>query len=178
MEERLARTTLLDALVGRRSRRFAPGFHLDGGPLAFDSARPPAPLTLDEQAALAFAACGVTGHALAELPYGAGAEPESDGGHIMINLVGRTAASGDASHVDTVFVIDDEGAWLLRRPQDYPRQRIPALVELARAHRLTELYEEARIRVADSRVDVPRDLRYVLSLNKWSANRQIGRAHV
>ena len=42
----------------------------------------------------------------------------------MMSLVGRTAASGDASHADTVFVIDDDGVWMLRRPQDYPRQRI------------------------------------------------------
>jgi hypothetical protein len=169
--ERLARYPLLDALIGRRSRRFAPGLDLDGGPLTYASARPPAPLSLDEQAALAFAACGITGHALAELPYADGREPETGGGRIMMTLAGRTAASGDASHADTVFVIDDEGAWLLRRPQDYPRTRIPELAALAREGRLTELYEEARVRIADGRVDIPRDVRFMLSLNKWSANR-------
>ena len=97
------------------------GMDLDGGPLSYASTRPPAPLTLDEQAALAFAACGITGHALAELPYDDGEAPETGGGRIMMNLVGRTAASGDASHADTVFVIDDDGVWMLRRPQDYPR---------------------------------------------------------
>src|SRR5205814_821296 len=137
--ERLAGYGLLDALIGRRSRRFAPGMRLDGGPLAYASERPPQRLSLDEQAALAFAACGITGHALAELPYASGETPESGGGHIMMSLVGRTAASGDASHSNTVFVIDDEGAWMLRRPQDYPRTRIPALVELARERRLTAL---------------------------------------
>ena len=59
--ERLAGYPLFDALLGRRSRRFAPGMFLDGGPLTYASTRPPAPLTLDEQAALAFAACGITG---------------------------------------------------------------------------------------------------------------------
>jgi hypothetical protein len=171
LDDRLARYPLFDALLGRRSRRFAPGLDLDGGPLTYASGRPPAPLTLDEQAALAFAACGITGHALAELPYADGAQPETGGGQIMMNLVARTAASGDASHAETVFVIDDEGAWLLRRPQDYPRMRIPELVELARQRKLTELYEEGRVRISDTRVDIPRDVRYVLSLNKWSANR-------
>src|SRR5215831_7727506 len=144
---------------------------LDGGPLTYTSDRPPAPLTLDEQAALAFAACGITGHALAELPYADGAEPETGGGTIMMHLVGRTAASGDASHVDTVFVIDDDGAWLLRRPQDHPPQSIPGLVALAREGKLTALYEQSRVRVADARVDIPHDVSYILSLNKWSANR-------
>src|SRR5262249_1833849 len=78
-----ARCPLLDALLPRRSRRFAPGMTLDGGPLTYASDRQPAPLTLDEQAALAFAACGITGHALAELPYADGAEPETGGGTIM-----------------------------------------------------------------------------------------------
>jgi hypothetical protein len=144
---------------------------LDGGPLTYASDEPPAPLTLDEQAALAFAACGITGHALAELPYADGAEPETGGGNIMMHLVGRTAASGDGSHADTVFVIDDDGAWLLRRPQDHPQQQIPELITLARERKLTELYERSRVRVADARVDIPHDVSYMLSLNKWSANR-------
>jgi hypothetical protein len=166
-----ARYPLFEALLHRRSRRFAPGMTLDGGPLTYASDRAPAPLTLDEQAALAFAACGITGHALAELPYADGAEPETGGGTIMMNLVARTVASGDASHADTVFVIDDDGAWLLRRPQDHPRARVPELVALAREGRLTELYESSRVRIADGRVDIPRDVRFMLSLNKWSQNR-------
>jgi hypothetical protein len=60
-EPPFARYLLLEALLHRRSRRFAPGMTLDGGPLAYASDRPPVPLTLDEQAALAFAACGITG---------------------------------------------------------------------------------------------------------------------
>ncbi len=171
VSERVASYPLLEALLHRRSRRFAPGMALDGGPLTYASERPAAPLTLDEQAALAFAACGITGHALADLPYADGAEPETGGGTIMMNLVARTAASGDAAHADTVFVIDDEGTWLLRRPQDHPRTRIPELVALAREGRLTELYEGSRVRIADHRVEIPRDVRYMLSLNKWSENR-------
>lgn len=161
----------MDALVRRRSRRFAPGMMLDGGPLTYASEQPPAPLTVDQQAALAFAACGITGHALAELPYADGAEPETGGGNIMMHLVGRTAASGDASHADIVFVIDDDGAWLLRRPQDHPPEQIPELIRLARERKLTELFERSRVRVADGRVDIPHDVSYMLSLNKWAANR-------
>jgi hypothetical protein len=162
---------LFEALLRRRSRRFAPGLNLQGGPLAYASEHSPLPLNLEEQAALAFAACGITGHALAELPYADSAEPETGGGNIMMHLVGRTAASGDASHADTVFVIDDDGSWLVRRPQDYPASEIPEIVALARARKLVELYERSRVRIADGRVDIPRDVRYMLSLNKWSANR-------
>ena len=73
---------LLQALIERRSRRFASGMKLEGGPLSFESKRPPQPLTEEEEAALAFAACGVTGYALAELPYAPGSQPGTfrDGG--------------------------------------------------------------------------------------------------
>ena len=59
---------LLSALANRRSRRFAKGASLDGGPLAFRSVAAPEPLTREEEASLAFAAAGITGCTLAELP--------------------------------------------------------------------------------------------------------------
>ena len=143
---------------------------LNGGPLAYSSARPPQPLSLEEEAALAFAACGITGQALAELPSQAGEVPETGGGNIMTHFVGRTVASGDAMHNATLFVINDEGVWMLKRPQDYPRAEIARLSQAAREHELVELYEESRIRIAEERLDVPRELPFVPPFNKWSAN--------
>lgn len=161
---------LLSALLERRSRRFAAGARLNGGPLAFESRRAPAPLSLDEEATLAFAANGVTGHALSELPFETGDRPDAGGGHIMVHFVGRTVASGDAMHLTTVFVVNDDGAWMLRRPQDFPRDQVAGLVDLAKAGRFKELYERTRVRLADRRVDVPRDLPHLAPFNKWSAN--------
>src|SRR3989442_54715 len=120
---------LLTALLERRSRRFGAGFRLNGGPLAFASQRAPAPLSVAEEAALAFAANGVNGYALSELPFDAGDRPNAGGGHIMVHFVGRTVPSGNAMHLTTLFVVNDEGAWMLRRPQDFPREEIPGLVE-------------------------------------------------
>ncbi len=165
-----AKYPLLDALIERRSRRFALGMRLHGGPLAYDSAEAPRPLSLEEEAALAFAACGVTGYALAELPYQGGGIPEAGEGNIMVNFIGRTAASGHALHYVTVFVINDDGAWMLKRPQDYPRTEIADLIQAAREHRLVDLYEKARVRIANRRVDVPRQVPFVPPFNKWAAN--------
>lgn len=136
---RLESYPLLQATIERRSRRFASGMKLTGGPLAYESQRPPEPLSEEEEAALAFAACGVTGFALAELPYDSCGVPESGGGNIMTHFIGRTVASGDAMHDCTVFVINDNGTWLLKRPQDYPRADIPQLIR------------EARVRIAEQR---------------------------
>ena len=156
---------LLDALIHRRSRRFGKGMKLDGGPLSYASAKPLEPLTLEEEAALAFAGCGITGYALADLPYDAG-------GNIMTHFFGRTAASGDAMHDVVVFVLNDQGAWMLRRPQDFPRSEIPALIQAARERKLVELYEQGRVRIADRRPDVPRELPFVPPFNQWMANVQ------
>lgn len=170
LTDRLARYPLLDALLERRSRRFGKGLRLNGGPLAYTSAQAPEPLSVEEEAALAFAACGITGPVLGDLPYQTGEVQDAGSGNIMIHLVGRTVASGDAAHVTVVFVINDEGAWMLKRPQDFPRSEIAGLVQAAREHRLVELYEKSRVRIADQRVDVPREVPFVLPFNKWSAN--------
>ncbi len=168
--ERLARYPLLDALIERRSRRFAQGMRMEGGPLAYHSTYPPQPLSLEEEAALAFAACGITGYALGDLPYHSGAEPETGGGNIMTHFVGRTVPSGDSIHSVILFVINDDGVWLLKRPQDHLRAEIGDLIALAREHKLVELYLKNRVQIADRRLDVPRTLPYVPPFNKWSSN--------
>ena len=135
---------------------------MNGGPLEYESTRDPEPLSLQEEVALAFAGCGITGPTLAELPYQSGDEKEAGSGNIIVNLVGRTVASGDAVHAATLFVINDDGAWMLRRPQDYPRAGITELARMAREGRFTDLYEKARIRTSDRRPDPPRELPFVL----------------
>jgi hypothetical protein len=74
---------------------------------------------------------------LAELPYDSGDKHEAGGGNIMINLVGRTVASGDAVHAVALFVINDEGAWMLKRPQDYLRTEIAELAEVTNSYGFT-----------------------------------------
>lgn len=44
------------------------------------------------------------------------------------------------------------------------------LAQAARERRFADLYRRSRLRIADGRVDVPREVPYHLSLNKWSAN--------
>src|SRR5579884_1211066 len=169
-EKQLAHYSLLDALLARRSHRFGKGMRLNGGPLAYESAQEPVPLSLTEEAALAFAACGVTGYTMGELPYDAGNVAEAGGGNIIMNFVGRTAFSADAAHLVTAFVLNDDGVWLLKRPQDYPRLEVPELVRAAREQRWLDLYTKSRVRIADRRLDVPREPPFVPPFNKWSAN--------
>src|ERR1051325_3259644 len=99
---RIANYPFLDALIGRRSRRFALGMKMASGPLAYASRHNSRPLTEDEEAALAFAAAGITGYALGDLCYAPG-----QGGNIMNGLIGRTIGSGDGIQTVALFVIND-----------------------------------------------------------------------
>lgn len=166
----LGKYPLLKAIVQRRSRRFGLGMELDGGPLAYQSRQRPVPLTTQEEAVLAFAAAGLTGHALGDLPYQPGKAPESGSGNMMFSLLGRSVASADALHAVSLFVLNDAGAYLVRRPGDLPRREIPKLLQLVHEGRFLEWYERSRIRVADGRVGVPRQVPYVPAFNKWAAN--------
>jgi len=122
---RVSSYSLLEALLQRRSRRFGKGMKLNGGPLAFESHRPPEPLSMDEEAALAFAACGITGNALAELPYQTGGLPDAAGGNIMKQFVGRTAPSADALHTVTVFYANDSAPGCSDVPRIFLRLKSP-----------------------------------------------------
>src|SRR5947209_18860609 len=97
-EHDLAQYPLLDALRGRRARRLGIGMDIPQGPFNYQSRHSPLPLSEAEEAALAFAACGITGYALADLSYGVG-----EGGGMLAGLLGRTVSSGDAINCVTVF---------------------------------------------------------------------------
>src|SRR6185436_3253079 len=115
-------------------RRFGRGMKIPAGPLAFQSRHRPKPLTEDEEAALVFAACGITGHALADLAYGAG-----DGGNIMAGLVARTIASGDGLQTVALFVINDDETRFVRRPRELPASEMGGCIELGKRGAFTDL---------------------------------------
>ncbi|HKU41128.1 MAG TPA: hypothetical protein VJR89_23360 [Polyangiales bacterium] len=155
--------SLIDTLRGRRARRFARGMRHDHGPLRYASEQAPLPLCETELAALAFAACGVTGPALAELVYRPGW-----GGTMMAGLLGRTASSADAVQSVSVVVTNDEGTYLLKRPQDFAPAEIPSVLELTRQGRLVELYQRSRIRLSDRRAAPSIEMPINLDVNRWS----------
>ncbi|MGH2610316.1 MAG: hypothetical protein ACRDHF_14635, partial [Tepidiformaceae bacterium] len=161
----------LDALLDRRSRRFGKGMVLEAGPLKYASAVKPEPLTPDEEAAIVFAGAGFTGQALAELPFDHGAtDGESGCGNIMSHLFGRTMISGDAIQGSVLFVMNDEGTWMVRRPQDFPAAEVLELIQLGRERRFLDFYKAAGVKIADTRAAVPRRVPDVPAFNKWSAN--------
>jgi hypothetical protein len=157
--------SMLDALRHRRSRRFGLGMKIPSGPLAFESRHLPAPLTEEEEAALVFAACGVTGHALADLAYGA-----KDGGNIMGGLAARTIASGDGLQTVALFVINDEATHFVRRPRELSTSTVKELIELARRGEFTEAYRGSRVKIKEGRAVTPSEPLFNINANRWSAH--------
>lgn len=150
-------------LRSRRSRRFAPGMQIPSGPFTYTSRYPPSPLSEAEEAALAFAACGVTGYALADLAYGKG-----HGGQMLAGLLGRTVASPDAINTVAVVVTNDEATYLLKRPQDFAPTEFAEVVALAQQGELTELYRRSRVKILDRRAAPPVQPGYNFNINRWS----------
>jgi hypothetical protein len=157
------KATLFEVLLNRRSRRVGLGMRIPAGPFQYTSPLKPIPLTDEEEAALAFAACGVTGYALADLSYG-----PKEGGSMLVGRLGRTVASPDAVNAVAVLVTNDRGTWLLKRPQDFAAAEFPELVRLARNGALTDLYKRGRIQLSDRRAAPPLDAGYNFSINRWS----------
>ena len=140
----LEKQPLLDALRLRRSRRFGAGMEMKAGPMAFKSHAQPLRLSEHEEALLAFAACGLTGPALGDLVYS-----EGGGGTILAGILGRTIASGDAIQTVSVFVINDDATYLLKRSRDFAPAELSEISSLSRDGRYTDLYRKSRIKVND-----------------------------
>lgn len=155
--------SLLDALRERRSRRFCLGMSMPAGPLAHTSQHPPKPLSEGEEAALVFAASGLTGPALADLCFAPG-----HGGNIMAGLAGRTVASGDCLQTVALAVVNDAGTWFIQRPQNLPPDEIRELVRLNRAGEFIETYRRTRVPLFPHRVHPPTEPLFNINANRWA----------
>src|SRR5258705_2245814 len=138
---------------------------IPGGPLAYESRHKPRPLSEDEIGTFVFAACGITGHALADLCYA-----KDGGGGIMAGLVGRTIASGDGLQTVSLVVTNDEGTYLIRRPRELPAAEIPKLIELGKRGEFTELYRRCRVKLKEGRAQTPTEPLFNINANRWSAH--------
>ena len=157
--------SFLSALRNRRSRRFGCGMAIPGGPLAYESRHKHQPLSEDEESALAFAACGFTGHALADLCYA-----KDGGGNIMGGLVGRTTASGDGLQSISLVVINDESAHLIRKARDLPAAEVTTLIELGKRGEFREVYHRSRVKIKTGRATIPSDPLFNINVNRWAAH--------
>ena len=164
--QELLQFPFVDALFGRRSRRFFRGAEVPDGPVAFKSKHEPLPLTELEKLLILTAVGGNTGwhHAITRhdryaphLSNYAGAAG------------GRTFPSAAGFHTSEIFFTDDSGTYIFKTrdvPALIPREADGSLplVELVKAHR--SLIHQ----ISDKRIYLPRREPYMEGHNTWVAN--------
>lgn len=153
----------LDAIFGRRSRRFPLGGSLTG-PLAYESTHEPVPLAYEEEAILVAAATGATGLALEEWPF-LDADGATTSGDKLATFTGRAYPSPLANHNVELFWTNDDGVFCL--PQRDVRATGHGL--LGDADAAHELYRQAH-KLQDGRLDIPRQFPNLFAFNHQIPN--------
>lgn len=159
-----AQFPLIEAIQGRRSRRFALGASIPDGPLAYTSKHAPAPLGDLEQMVLLTAVAGNTGWSnliprnrfySPKIPNYAGAAG------------GRSFPSAAGFHTSEIFFTDDSGVYFL------PTRDMDAVVPPGGETDLNTYLDAHRSRIvklADGRMNIPRVPQHMEMHNEWCAN--------
>lgn len=158
---------LVQALLGRRSRRFSLGAAIPDGPLAFTSLKDPLPLTDLEQMLILAAAAGNTGWNYLIMRNKHYAPYLSN---YAAAAGGRTFPSAAGFHTSEIFFTNDEGVYF------FPTRDAPALAERTAdgAMDLPALLQAHRTiirKLGDGRLVLPPQEPYVEGHNTWCVNR-------
>ena len=145
---------LLEVLRQRKTRRFGCGMEIPAGSLRYRSELPPIPLSQEEIHYLLFAGVGQTGMHLGDMQYAPRPGGEDGQGMAIMGFQGRTVPSPCAAQATRLFMTDDTGLYFVARVPDPDSQEKPSLVEMR-----------------EGRLDIPREMPYMLSFNQWYANR-------
>jgi len=164
----LSRFPLLEALFGRRSRRFGLGMEIPSGPLQYTSRHEAVDLTPLERAVLLVCGCGVSGWN-AGLEHTASANPKS-GCNYAVRHTGRTFASGAGALSAELMVTDDSGTFITKfrdiRPDSW-RQFENGFD----AEKFLQIVGDHSVKLSDGRVVIPNELPHVPSHNQWSVGK-------
>jgi hypothetical protein len=158
----------MQALFGRRARRFGLGMEIPSGPLEFRSEKDPLPLTELEQMLLVAAATGVSGWT-----FGVPFTPRKPDAHAEFTLrfTGRTAPTAAGLGTPTLFFTDDEGCYCTRTRDVQPGLTRELDREEAALEHLVAVCRDHTIHIADGRLDLPSAPPHILPPNLWWANK-------
>ncbi|MDR7418669.1 MAG: hypothetical protein QN178_07135 [Armatimonadota bacterium] len=166
--EELLQFPLLQALFGRRARRFGLGMELPSGPLAFRSEKAPLPLTELEQMVLVAAATGVSGW-----NFGVPFSPRTPDAHadLTLRFTGRTAPTAAGLGTPALFFTDDRGCYCTRTRDIQPHLMQELDAEEGVLERVLARCRDHTIRIRETRLDLPSVPPHILPPNLWWANK-------
>ncbi|MDQ3791440.1 MAG: hypothetical protein M3341_02135, partial [Actinomycetota bacterium] len=158
---------LIEALYGRRARRFSLGASIPDGPMEFTSRHEPLPLSDLEQMLVLTAAAGNTGWHYMITRHARYAPHLSN---YSGAAGGRTFPSAAGFHTSEVFFTDDEGTYL------FETRDAPALVEQTTdgppdLEAILEVHRTRIRKLSDHRLHIPAEEPYMEGHNSWCANR-------
>ena len=157
---------LIEAIHGRRSRRFARGATIPDGPLAYQSEHKPAPLTRLEQMLLLTTVAGNTGWSNL-IPHSRFYTPHIP--NYASAAGGRSFPSAAGFHTTEFFFTDDKGVYF------FPTKDMPSATADTQNYQ-TDLnaYLEAHtsriVKLSDGRLNIPAQPQHMEMHNEWCAN--------
>ncbi len=158
---------LIDALHGRRARRFSLGASIPDGPLAFTSQQEPMPLDELEQMMVLTATAGNTGWFYLH-PFNKHYVPDIP--NYAVGASGRTFPSAAGFHTSEIFYTDDNGTYF------FPTRDSGSLLERdgEGAVDLESYLAKHRSRIqklSDTRLHIPDNPAHIDQHNPWCVNR-------
>ena len=159
---------LMEAIFGRRSRRFGLGMEIPSGPLSFKSRKEPVPLTELEKYTLVAAATGVTGWNFG-VPFG----PNNPDAHadFTVRFTGRTTPTPAGIGTPALFFTDDQGCYVTRTRDVQPGRMRELENREDDIQRIIAVCQEHTIRYKEDRLDLPAQPPHMLPPNLWMVNK-------
>jgi hypothetical protein len=165
--EQVLNFSLVQAIFGRRSRRFGLGMEIPGGPLAYKSQHEPLPLSDLERALLVAAATGMTGWNFG-IPFTIN---DSDSlSNYSLRLTGRTIPSAATICTTELFFTDDTGIYLTRT-RDLIPEHLREFEGSNDIERIIGISQAATIQLSNERLYLPPEPPHFDEHNIWNCNR-------
>jgi hypothetical protein len=158
----------VQALFGRRARRFGLGMEIPSGPLAYRSGKEPVPLSETEQMLLVAAATGVSGW-----NFGVPFTPPVPDAHAELTLrfTGRTAPTAAGIGTPALFFTNDEGCYCTRTRDTIPSGMQELNSDEESLQQIVNVCREQTTRIKQGRLDLPSAPPHILPPNLWWANK-------
>ncbi len=158
--------TLIDALMGRRARRFALGDKIPDGALQYESRYDPMPLSELERMMVLTAVAGNTGwiNLIARNPLYAPYLSNYSGA-----AGGRTFPSAAGFETSEVFFTDDSGTYFFST-RDLPAQVEKDAGGMSDPEQWLQAHRSRIRKLSDGRLNLPSDVAHVEGHNFWSVN--------
>ena len=159
---------LFDAILNRRSRRFGLGMSLESEAIGYSSPRPPVPLSKMEEALLIWAATGLTGSQLGDLPPRVGLG-------LLVQSTGRTWPTSCNNQGTELFYTNDEGTYMVKLRNLRNEQKNALLIDQAatpeeKMEIIAETLDKVTVKLYDGRADLPKGMPGLFDFNAWNAN--------